>query len=225
MSFRYFAIVTYGRSGSTALQAAANALPTVLVRGENYAALRGLRDYMQSIAATADRHHAGKPDHPWFGSARLDASGVRDHIREHVVANVLRPRRNTAVLGFKEIRYTSAHWPDYDTMLEFLVFLQTMFPGLTYLFNTRAPSDTQRSAWWRAEPTAPALLAQSEQWLTDANADLTGILGQERTRHIRYEQWRDQPLIVAEAFEALGLPSDAEIILDTLRTHLSHGSA
>jgi hypothetical protein len=224
MPLQYFTIVTYGRSGSTALQAAANALPHVLVRGENYAALRGVRGYLQSVAATADRHHAGRPDHPWFGSARLEPRTIRDHMRDHLTANVLRPRKGTRVLGFKEIRYTSAHWPDYDTMLEFLLFLQTLFPGLTYVLNTRSPADTQRSAWWRTEPTAPELLAESERWLTEANADLAAILGEHRSRHIRYEEWREQPELVTEAFRAVGLPVDPSIVTETLATHLGHGS-
>lgn len=225
MSMRFVTIVTYGRSGSTALQAAANALPDVLIRGENYAALRGVHDYVQAVAATADRHHAGRSDHPWFGSARLDASVIREHMQEHVIAHLLRPRKNTAVLGFKEIRYTSAHWPNYDTMLEFLLFLQTLLPGLSYLFNTRSPRDTQRSAWWRAEPAAPALLAESEQWLTEAHRDLTAILGERRSRHLRYEQWREQPEAVTRAFADLGLPINAALVSQTLSTHLTHGPA
>ena len=77
---QYVTVVTYGRTGSTAVQAALNSLPGVLVRGENYAAMRGLHDYVQSIAETADRHHAGKPTHPWFGSARLRPAEVVDSL-------------------------------------------------------------------------------------------------------------------------------------------------
>ncbi|MHB1068086.1 MAG: hypothetical protein ACYC2Z_11785 [Candidatus Nanopelagicales bacterium] len=39
---RFVTVVTYGRTGSTVIQAALNALPGVVVRGENYAAMRGL---------------------------------------------------------------------------------------------------------------------------------------------------------------------------------------
>ncbi|MFM8895051.1 MAG: hypothetical protein ACKOE2_06670, partial [Actinomycetales bacterium] len=101
----YLAVVTYGRTGSTVIQAALNALPGVLIRGENYGALRGLRQYLQSVAETASRHHAGRPTHPWYGSARLDPSAVLADQRRHVLQYLLRPSRDTRVVGFKEIRY------------------------------------------------------------------------------------------------------------------------
>ena len=85
---RFVTVVTYGRTGSTVLQAALNALPGVIVRGENYSALRGLNAYVQAIAETADRHHAGKPTHPWFGSARLSPADVVADLRRHVVDRV-----------------------------------------------------------------------------------------------------------------------------------------
>ncbi|MEY4137633.1 MAG: hypothetical protein RL205_1761, partial [Actinomycetota bacterium] len=88
---RYLTVVTYGRTGSTAIQATLNALPGVLVRGENYNAFRGLHDYVQSIAETADRHSSGKPTHPWYGSAKLSPPDVVDDLRRHVVETVLRP--------------------------------------------------------------------------------------------------------------------------------------
>ena len=74
---RYLTVVTYGRTGSTALQAALNTLPGVLIRGENYSALRGIETYVQAIAETADRHHAKRARHPWFGSSSIHGSSLR----------------------------------------------------------------------------------------------------------------------------------------------------
>jgi hypothetical protein len=218
---RYFIIVTYGRSGSTALQAAANALPGVLIRGENYSALRGLRGYLQSVAATAHRHHAGRPDHPWFGSARLDPGAIRAMVHTHVIDDLLRPRGRTSVLGFKEIRYTTAHWPNYDELLEYLLFMNTLLPGLRYLINTR--SDADGSAWWRDEPDAQHIVQESARWLTDAASDLGAIVGTDRVRLLRYDEWRENPGLVVDAFAALGLPVDEAIVRQTLAQHLRHG--
>ena len=50
----FLTIVTFGRSGSTALQAALNAHPHTIIRGENYNALRGLHAYIDAVAAAAD---------------------------------------------------------------------------------------------------------------------------------------------------------------------------
>jgi hypothetical protein len=222
-AMNYCAIVTYGRSGSTALQAAANALPGVLIRGENYSALRGMRSYLQSIAATADRHHAGRPDHPWFGSARLDARAARERMHEEVVRTVLRPRAQTRVAGFKEIRYTSAHWSSYDEMLEYLLFLNTLLPGLRYVVNTRSAQSAERSAWWRAEPDAANILQSSHDWLVEAVADLRAVLGPDRAVHVRFEEWRLDPDVIHQAFTTVGLPSDGSLIRQSLDKHLEHG--
>lgn len=219
----YCVIVTYGRSGSTALQAAANALPGVLIRGENYGALRGARGYLQSIAATADRHHAGRPDHPWFGSARLDPRAARTHMREDIIRTLLRPRAHTRYAGFKEIRYTSAHWPGYDEMLEYLLFLNTLLPGLRYVVNTRSPHSAERSAWWRNEPDAARILHTSHDWLIEAAADLQAVLGTDRAVHVRFEEWRTDPDLVDAAFASVGLPSDRARVREVLGHHLEHG--
>jgi hypothetical protein len=222
-AMEYCVIVTYGRSGSTALQAAANALPGVLIRGENYSALRGVRNYLQSVAATADRHHAGRPNHPWFGSARMDARAARDRIRAEVMQTVLRPRAHTKIAGFKEIRYTSAHWPGYDEMLEYLLFLNTLLPGVRYVVNTRSAQSAQQSAWWQAEPDAASILQTSHDWLVDAVIDLQAILGADRAVHLRFEDWRSNPDIVSQAFATVGLPSDPTLIREALGQQLEHG--
>ena len=219
----YCVIVTYGRSGSTALQAAANALPGVLLRGENYSALRGIRQYLQSLSATADRHHSGRPDHPWFGSARLDARAARDQMQSEVVRTLLRPRARTRFTGFKEIRYTSAHWPGYDEMLEYLLFLNTLLPGLRYIVNTRSAQSAENSAWWRNEPEAAAILQTSHDWLVEATTDLQSILGPHRAVHLRFEQWRTDPDLVDRAFTSVGLPSDRDLVHQVLAKPLEHG--
>jgi hypothetical protein len=220
---RFVTIVTYGRTGSTALQAAANAIPGVLLRGENYAAFRGLRSYVQSVAATANRHHAGRADHPWFGSARLDSGEVVRHLRDHVIETILRPRSGTQWLGFKEIRYTPAHWDDYDTMLDYLLFLNVLFPGMRYICNVRSADRASGSAWWREEPDALNILHGAEEWITAAHADLGAILGSDRSQLLHYEQWSQEPIRVRQAFSELGLPHADAAIGASLQRHLSHG--
>jgi hypothetical protein len=221
---RFVTIVTYGRTGSTALQAAANAIPGVLLRGENYAAFRGLRSYVQSVAATANRHRSGRPDHPWFGSARLDAVDVVRHLRAHVIETVLRPRSGTEWIGFKEIRYTPAHWDDYDTMLDYLLFLNVLFPGMRYICNVRSADQASGSAWWRDEPDAVNILNGAQEWITAAHADLQSVVGSDRSQLLRYEQWSQEPQLVGQAFGELGLPQADAAIAEALRSHLPHGS-
>ena len=220
---QFLTVVTYGRTGSTVLQAALNSLPGVLVRGENYASLRGLRDYVQSVAATADRHHAGRPDHPWFGSARLDPPAVVDSLREHVVSTLLRPARDTRIVGFKEIRYEPGHFADYDVLLDYLLFLNTLFPGMRYLMNVRDPQDAARSGWWPGNANALEVLGTTRRWLEDASADLARILGPQRAVCIAYEDWSDRPDVVIDAFRQLGLPTNDAGVIEAVGARLSHG--
>lgn len=221
---RYVTVVTYGRTGSTAIQAALNALPGVVVRGENYGALRGLRAYVQSVAETADRHRAGRPDHPWFGSARLDPAAVLADQRRHVVEYLLRPREGTRWAGFKEVRYEPGHFPGgYDELLDYLLFLGRLLPGLRYVMNVREAEAAARSGWWPGNDDAVSVLETTQTWLVDAVADLERLSGPGTAALVRYEEWSVDPASVIEALAGLGLPRDDAAVRAALATRLDHG--
>lgn len=219
----FITIVTYGRTGSTALQAAMNALPGVVVRGENYNALRGLHAYVQAIAETADRHHAGKPTHPWFGSARLAPAEVLADLRRHVVDYVLRPKPTTTWAGFKEVRYEPGHFPDDDALLDYLLFLDKLLPGLRFLFNVRDAQAAARSGWWPDNPDALEVLERTRASLDSAASELNRILGAGRAVVVDYDRWSEDPSVVIDAFDALGLPHDDDAVREALGQRLSHG--
>ena len=221
--YHFITIVTFGRSGSTALQAALNAHPGTIVRGENYAALRGIQQYVQAIAAAADRHHAGKPHHPWFGTARLDAAAVLADQRRHVVEYLLRPKADTSWLGFKEVRYEIGHIADPDHLTDHLLFLNELLPGLRYVINTRDAQQAALSGWWREHPDAIPALEASESNLRTAHAALESVLGAGRAVHLAYETWRDDPDVVTAGLAEIGFPADQATISQTLATVLQHG--
>ena len=220
---QYVTVVTYGRTGSTAVQAALNSLPGVLVRGENYAAMRGLHDYVQSIAETADRHHAGKPTHPWFGSARLRPADVVDSLREHVVATVLRPKPGTAWTGFKEVRYEPGHFDSYDLLLDYLLFLDKLLPGIRWIVNVRDPQAAARSGWWPGNADAEQVIATTRDWLAEAVADLERIMGPGRAVLVDYDDWNRDPQALIDAFAYVGLPRDDDAVRAALGERLEHG--
>jgi len=220
---QYLTVVTYGRTGSTAIQSSLNSLPGVLIRGENYNALRGLHQYLQSIAETADRHHAGKPAHPWFGSARLSPQDVRSDLERHVVDHVLRPQRDTRWAGFKEVRYEPGHFADYDLLLDYLLFLDKVMPGIRYLLNTREADEAALSGWWPGNEQAPAVIATTNAWLRAAAADLNAMLGPDRAVVVDYENWAGDPQVLIDAYGRLGLPRDDAAVRAALGTRLEHG--
>ena len=222
--YSYVTVVTYGRTGSTAIQASLNALPGVLVRGENYSAMRGLGTYLQSIAEVADRHHAGKSTHPWFGSAQLDPGAVLADIRRHVIDYVLRPTASTNWVGFKEVRYEPGHFASYDELLQHLVFLGKLFPGLRYVFNVREPVDAARSGWWPENSDALEVLTTTRDWLLSATADLNTFFGPHRAACVAYEDWVADPQVLIDAYSSLGLPRDDKAVRAALLERLEHGS-
>ena len=220
---RYLTVVTYGRTGSTALQAALNALPGVLVRGENYSALRGLEAYVQAMAETADRHHAKRRAHPWFGSAELDPVQILQDQRRHVIEHVFRPGKDTTVLGFKEVRYEPGHFETYEVMLSYLLFLNKLFPGITYIINVREPQDAARSGWWPNHEDPIAALTQSRDWLVEAAQDLNTILGSQQAQVLHYEDWQSNPEYLIKTFRNMQLPSNDAGVRQALAVKLDHG--
>lgn len=221
---RYLVVVTYGRTGSTVIQAALNALPGVRIRGENYAALRGLRQYVQSVAETASRHHAGRPDHPWYGSARLDPTAVLSDLRRHVLEHLLRPGRDTEVIGFKEIRYEPGYFSDYHDLLDYLIFLDKLLPGVSYLMNVRDPAAVARSGWWADQVDAIASLDLARARLIEAVDDLNRHFAQPRAVLVAYEDWSVDPQVLIRAFADLGLPEDDSAVRNAVMTRLEHGT-
>ncbi len=220
---RYLTVVTYGRTGSTALQAALNSLPGVLIRGENYSALRGLETYVQAIAETADRHHGKRPRHPWFGSASIKPQAILDDQRRHVIEQVLQPAKDTMVVGFKEVRYEPGHFESYEVMLSYLLFLNKLFPGITYIINVREPEAAARSGWWPNHADPIAALTKSRDWLVDATADLNAILGNKQAHLLKYEDWQENPEALIQAFNAMQLPRNDAGVRDALAVKLDHG--
>jgi hypothetical protein len=219
----FLTIVTFGRSGSTALQAALNAHPDTIIRGENYSALRGIQDYVESIAAAADRHHAGKPQHPWFGTARLDPSAALVDQRRHVIEYLLRPKSSTKWSGFKEVRYEVGHIADPDALANHLLFLNTLLPGMRYLVNVRDPVAASTSGWWSKHPDALGALEQTITNLQFATHTLRAVLGEQRAVLIDHDQWAGDPQVVIDALTEIGYPVDADIVRTSLAEHLSHG--
>lgn len=224
-STKFITIVTFGRSGSTALQAVLNAHPDVIVRGENYNALTGIWQYWSAVTDAADRHHAGRPNHPWFGTAKLDARAALEDLRQHVCDTILRPKPTTRWSGFKEVRYEKAYFPTTAMLISYLLFLQELFPGLRYLVNTRDPQSAALSGWWKHHPDARTILTQTNQQLREVNESLGRLCGPDRVQLLDYEEWRNSSSKVYQALSNLGFEPDRRIVDATLGTFLAHGQA
>ena len=143
-------VVTYGRSGSTLVQGLLNALPRTLVRGENGFYI--LHQWRAANAAVSfgQRHLKHRPyraSSAFFGvhllaAARFVAS-TRSLTREVLLG--LRKPHDVDRLGFKEVLW---HEIAPDETERFFSWFEQVFPGATYVLNTRDPERAANSGFW-----------------------------------------------------------------------------
>jgi hypothetical protein len=148
---------------------------------------------------------------------------VLEDLRAHVLRTVLRPKADTAWIGFKEVRYEPGHFADYDVLLDYLLFLDKLFPGMAYVLNVRDPQTAARSGWWPGNADAEQVLATTRQWLVEATADLTRVLGPGRAVLLDYDEWNGHPQVLIDAFAELGLPRDDAAVRAAVGERLRHG--
>jgi hypothetical protein len=203
-------VMTYGRSGSTLLQGILNALPGYLVRGENHNMVHSLFDYHRRGLDNAARQRRG-PAHPWFGASGYPAEVSLEEIRSLVVRTLLRPRPDTRVTGFKEIRWRGADLPAY------VAFLQEVFPGARFVVNTRDLDAVSRSQWWAEDERAPEKLERYEAGILEVAATLG-----EAAYRVHYDDYVADPEALRGLFAWLGEPWDADLVRSTLAVRHSY---
>jgi hypothetical protein len=206
-------VVTYGRSGSTLLMGVLNSIPGFLVRGENWDALHHLFRFHQTLEEGSrrwDRARLRQRTHPFFGAGDFPEQRSLQRIRELVVDTVLRPREDTRVTGFKEIRWYR------DDVDEYVGWLRRVFPGARFVVNTRDHEEVRRSGWWAKRPENAAALPLVEARILA----LAESLGDAAYR-LHYNDYVADPSVLRGLFEWLGEPFDADAVGEVLATRHS----
>lgn len=196
----YLFVVTYGRSGSTLLSGLLNAIPGYLVRGENEDALRHLWDYHRSLVTQkAERSGTRARTHPFYGIGDVPVPKLLAGTRRLVTDTLLRPKDDTRVVGFKEIRW----WR--EDVAEYVAWLREVFPGARFVVNTRDHAAVLASAWWRkGDPVEKAAhLADVERRLLALAADLG-----DAAYRTHYDEFVADPTVLRGLYEWLGEPWD-----------------
>lgn len=151
----FIVVLTVGRSGSTLLQGILNAIPGVLVRGENNAFLSHLyRAHAALYEAKTEMGGKGSdtPQHPWFGAAELRPDFLLSDIASIVAKQLLAGENpeNYSAIGFKEIR-----WLRETNLHGYLKFLDQIFDDTRFILLTRDINLILQSGWWpKREPAA-----------------------------------------------------------------------
>lgn len=204
----YLFVVTYGRSGSTLISGLLNTLPGYLIRGENRDALHHLFLFHTTLLAESRRGPKGKlrqKTHPFFGIADFPPQRSLAGIRRLALETVLRPKQETRVTGFKEIR-----WYQKD-MEEYVAWLREVFPGARFLVNTRNHESVLKSAWWAEGGDHSEHLAETEQRIL-AVAESLG----DAAYHVHYDDYVADPTVLRGLFEWLGEEYDEESVRATM---------
>lgn len=200
-------LMTYGRSGSTLLQALLNTVPGVLIRGEN----RGMTYFLYQYHSTAVKEArrvkqvARRPFNPWFGMYDYPLELSLERIRQLVVDTLLRPEPGTKLLGFKEVRWY------FDDLAEYVDFLRELFPGCRFIVNTRRLEDVAKSGWWRDRPDPLAELREIEERILNVAEGL-----EEAAYTVSYDDYAAAPERLESLFEWLGLPFDLDRIREVI---------
>lgn len=153
MKYSSVLIVTYGRTGSTLLMGILNAIPGVLIRGENLNLCAGLHASFRALQKAKDSYGKVPRDstQPFFGVDRFDEGlfirKARDLLRSQLVPNDHDP---VTCWGFKEIRYTPTALLESGAgvLQDYLDFLQLLMPEPAFIFLTRDHEQVTESAFW-----------------------------------------------------------------------------
>jgi hypothetical protein len=147
---KYVFVVSSGRSGSTLVQGLLNALPGVLVRGENgfyllplFRSQRRLRNYQHSFGG-----NSWTPTSAFFGVAEADPDDFVRTTRRLMHTQLLARRSPTSVrvLGFKEIRWEELRADEWPAFFD---FFERIFPNAKYVLNDRNPDRVVDSGHWQ----------------------------------------------------------------------------
>ena len=199
----YVFVVTYGRSGSTLLAGILNSIPGYLIRGENRDALHHLYLFHRTLAderARVGQDNGRQRTHPFYGIGDVPLEKSLAGSRALVLDTVLRPKPDTRVTGFKEIRWYHPDLPEY------VAWLREVFPGARFLVNTRNHASVLKSGWWAEGDHAEGLAAVEAGIL--ALADSLG----EAAYRVHYDDYVADPAVLRGMFEWLGEPWDEDAV-------------
>lgn len=155
---RFVFVVSSGRSGSTLVQGLLNALPGVLVRGENgfyllplFRSQRRVRSYQRSFGG-----NSWQPTSAFYGIAEADADDFVRATRKLMHTQLLARRNPLSVrtLGFKEIRWEELRKHEWAPFFD---FFERVFPDARYVLNDRNPERVVDSGHWQQVEREKAL--------------------------------------------------------------------
>jgi hypothetical protein len=215
---KHIFIVTYGRSGSTLLQALLNTMEHACIRGENSDSLlflfRGIARAKESVRVHGQKQT--KSTNPWFGAELIDANKLTSSVVRAFIEHVLRPPADAKIVGFKEIRYNECQDDEFRFFVDFLL---KNFEHAKVIFLQRQVETVAGSGWWKnMEFEAVAKIISRMDKLFDQCAATSPA----QTRIVRYEEMVADIEYVRGIFEFVGEPMNEAAVTALFDQKLSH---
>lgn len=152
-STRYLFVASVGRTGSTLVQGALNAVPGVVIRGENGGVMLDLFRLHRKSLHHRDRIGRAREllevTHPWWGMDGYPEDLALREFRHLATDLLLRPEPDVHTVGNKEIT-----WPSPDEVAAFVEFQRQVFPGARFVLSTRRLEEIATSGFWGNRPDA-----------------------------------------------------------------------
>lgn len=212
-NLRFLFIVSYGRSGSTLLQGIMSSIPGYLIRGENGGVAYHLYRFHTTASArvAAKRARWNSPQSAWFGIGGYPQERALREMRRLLLTTIIRPERDSRVVGFKEIRWLQEDLHDY------VDFLRAVFPGARFVVNTRNLDDVVVSKWWAQDPESRQVVAAAESRMLE----LLDRLG-DSAFHVHYDDYVHSPGKLRGLFDWLGEEFDEARVADVMTKRHSY---
>jgi hypothetical protein len=205
---QYLFIVAYGRSGSTLLQGILSSIPGYLIRGEN----GGVAYHLYKFHAVSEQNRTSHPGwkssrSAWFGIGGYPTRLALKEMRGLLLTTLLRPEKDSRVVGFKEIR-----WRQSD-LVEYVGFLRAVFPGARFVINTRNLDDVAVSQWWANKSDSREVLAEVEERMLALKTSLG-----DDAYHIHYDDYVHDPNRLRGLFDWLDEEFDESHVKEVMNT-------
>lgn len=227
----YVFIVTYGRSGSTLLMKILNAIDGACIRGENNDCLEPLlrsihrvessnnitshRQVYLNSKQSADDSIQNTPSDPWYGAERISLDDYARTVLDAFVSQILHPKSDTRLLGFKEIRYIDSKG-FFQTQMEYML---KFFPNSRIIFLTRDPREVANSGWWRQQDMNAVI-----ERINRADQRFHRFLENNKQScfHFDYAMYSEGFEAINKLLSFLGEEVDRQTIEEILSTRLDH---
>jgi hypothetical protein len=145
-------------------------------------------------------------NNPFYGMGDFPVEASIAGSRRLALETLLRPKADTRVTGYKEIR-----WWRHEDLDAYVGWLREVFPGARFLVNTRDHAAVLRSKWWAKGGDNSEHLADIERRLLATAARLG-----DAAYHVHFDDYVADPATLAPMFAWLGEEYDEASVRQTM---------